>query len=457
MGIEPMWKDLQSFASATRPRRQASTIAASAPNPPGHARRRHACDNPGMVRSSTTRLLSVILTSGTLFVAACSSDSSSVSPSTTAAATTEAPTTPAPTTEAPTTTISPAELAKAYSEPGKYPVGVTTLQLAKGPMVEVWYPAVAGSTGTETYDVRNYVPDFIKALLTGDAPATYSYAAARDAAVENGAFPVVLFSHGFTGIRVQSSFLTSHLASYGMIVVSPEHPSRDLFNVLGGTASGDRNDSVDDLLQSLDLITAAGADPTSRFNGHVDAEHVAAVGHSAGGGTILGAAADPRVDGYVSMASGVLLGGQNTTTTAPVALPNKPSFFLGGTADNVVPLATVTKPAFDAVPAPSLLWAIDGVGHNGFDDFCTFGNGQGIIGVAEASGLGPLLDAQPQLKTLGQDGCIPPAIPVDTTFPIIRHAVTAWLLNLFGVDATPVGLGPEVAGEYATPVTIDSK
>ena len=126
-------------------------------------------------------------------------------------------------------------------------------------------------------------------------------------------------------------------------------------------------------------------------------------------------------------------------------------------SDNVVPLATVTKPAFDAVPAPSLLWAIDGVGHNGFDDFCTFGNGQGIIGVAEASGLGPLLDAQPQLKKLGQDGCIPPAIPVDTTFPIIRHAVTAWLLNLFGVDATPVGLGPEVAGEYATPVTIDSK
>ena len=35
---------------------------------------------------------------------------------------------------------------------------------------------------------------------------------------------------------------------------------------------------------------------------------------------------------------------------------------------------TVTATAFDAAPAPSRLWRIDGVGHNGFDDFCTFGN-----------------------------------------------------------------------------------
>ena len=37
-----------------------------------------------------------------------------------------------------------------------------------------------------------------------------------------------------------------------------------------------------------------------------------------------------------------------------------------------------------------VLWKIDGVGHNGFDDFCTFGNGTGIIGVAQASALGPV-------------------------------------------------------------------
>jgi predicted dienelactone hydrolase len=396
-----------------------------------------------------------------LLAASCSSSSSSA-PTTAATAETPAPTTaPATTAEATTTTISAADAAKAYEDSGPFPVGVTTVQLAKGPKVEIWYPAVAGTTGTEVYDVRDFTPPAVKALLTGNAPATYSYTAGRDANVADGTFPVVLFSHGFSGIRVQSTFLTAHLASWGMIVVSPEHPSRDLTNVLGGSASGDQADSVDDLLKSLDLITAAGSDATSRFNGHVDATRVAAVGHSAGGGTVLGAAADGRVKGYVSMASGVLLGrggsGSTTTTVDSASLPNKPSFFLGGSVDAMVPFDTVTKPSFELVPSPSLLWEIDGVGHNGFDDFCTFGNGTGIIGVAEASGLGPLLDAQPSLKKLGQDGCIAPAVAVDTTFPIIRHAVTAWLRKLFGVDTTQVGLGTDVGGLYTAKVTVSSK
>lgn len=411
-----------------------------------------------------SRLMSGLAVVALVTLAACSSDGGSASPDTTAGDSgTTAPSaesTAAATTDAPTTTVSPAELAQAYTERGEFAVGVTTVQLDKGPMVEVWYPAVEGTTGTETYDVRDFTPDAIKAILTGDAPASYSYEAGRDAAVADGEFPVVLFSHGFTGIRLQSTFLTSHLASHGMIVVSSDHPSRDLTNVLGGTASGDREDSVDDLLQSLELITAQDADAASIFSGHVDTERVGAVGHSAGGGTVLAAAADPRIDGYVSLASGVLRGGGDdgtTTTVDPGSLPDKPSFFMAGAVDAVVPADTVTRPSFEAVPSPSLLWVIDGVGHNGFDDFCTFGNGTGIIGVAEASGLGGLLDAQPQLRKLGEDGCIPPAIDVTTTFPIINHAVTAWLNALFGVDATPIGLDESVADQYPTPVEIQSK
>lgn len=401
-------------------------------------------------------------------LAACSSDGGDAAPDTTASATATtaaaSTTTAAPTTtaEPTTTTVSPAEAAMAYTEPGEYPVGVTTMQLDKGPAVEIWYPAAADSAvGTETYDVRDFTPDAVKALLTGDVPSTYSYEAARDAEVADGEFPVVLFSHGFSGFRLQSTFLTSHLASHGMIVVSPDHPSRALPNVLSGTSSGDRADSVDDLLQSLDLVTAQGADEASIFAGHVDTEHVVAIGHSAGGGTVLGAAADPRVDGYVSMASGVLLGraaeGSTTTTVDPATLPAKPSFFLAGTEDQVVPVDTVTEPSFRTVPSPSLLWVLDGVGHNGFDDFCTFGNGKGIIGVAEANGLGAFLDAQPQLKRLGEDGCLPPAVAVDTTFPIIEHAVTAWVKQLFGIDAEPVGLDASVADQYAVPVRIEAR
>ncbi len=407
-----------------------------------------------------------------LLLAACSDDSSSTA-STGAATTTPAATTvettpdTTPATEAPTTTqaattttVDIATQAMAYSDYGDYPVGVTTLQLASGPKVEVWYPAVAGTTGTETYDVRDFVGDAIRSLLVGDIPSTYSYPAGRDADVADGAFPVVMFSHGFTGMRVQSSFLTSNLASWGMIVVSVDHPTRTMENVLSGTAATQTGTSVDDLLQGLELITAEGADAASRFNGHVDAERVAAVGHSAGGGTVLAAASDPRIDGYVSMASGVFRGspaeeGATTTTAAP--LPDKPSFFMGGSVDGVVPFATTTQPAFDAAPSPSLLWELDGAGHNAFDDFCTFGNGTGIIGIAEASGLGGFLDANPQTRKLGEDGCVPPAIDVNITFPIINHAVTAWVRNLFGIDVESVGLGDDVAGAYDTPVTITSK
>lgn len=364
----------------------------------------------------------------------------------------------APTDNSPTT-IDIAEQALAYSEYGDFPVGVTTLQLAKGPKVEIWYPAAAGTSGTETYDMRDFVGEGIRAILTGDTPSTYSYPAGRDALLADGSFPVVLFSHGVAGMRLQSSFLTSNLASWGMIVVSVDHPSRALENFLTGTATGDGGDSVDDMLRGLELITTLGADATSRFNGHVDAEKVAAVGHSAGGGTVLAAAADRRIDGYVSLASGVFRGGPAvegaTTTTAP--LPGKPSFFIGGSVGALASFATLTQPAFEAAPSPSLLWEIEGAGHNALDDFCTFGNGTGIIGVAEASGLGALLDSIPQLRSLGEDGCVPPAIPVDITFPIINHAVTAWVRNLFGIDTEAVGLGDDVAGAYDTPVTITSK
>ena len=406
---------------------------------------------------SIRRTLMITSFIAAISLSACGGDDSSTSVSDTATPTTETPTTETPATEAPATTLDPASEAMMYTQAGPYPVGVTTLELAAGNKVEVWYPAVEGTTGAEFYDTRDFVPPAIKALLTADVPARYDYTAGRDAVVADGQFPVVLFSHGYSGIRLQSTFLTAHLASWGMVVAAPDHWSRDLFHVLSAPV-GDRDSATGELLGALDLLTSDNDDPASLLQGHVDVSRVIALGHSAGGGTIVSAAKDDRVDGYISMASGVIgMGGANATTTAPPTFVNKPSFFLAGSVDSVVPVDAVTRPSFEAVPGPSRLWVIDGMGHNGFDDFCTFGNGSGIIGVALASGLGPLLDAQPQLKTLGQDGCIAPAQPVDLGFPIIKHAVTAQLRYWFGVDATPVGLDSSVADQYDLAVTIDSK
>jgi predicted dienelactone hydrolase len=355
-----------------------------------------------------------------------------------------------------TTTLSVADAATAYSEPGPYPVGVTTLTLDDGVPVEVWYPAVDGTTGQVSYDMRTKVPQAIRDLLTADVPAVHTIDAGRDADVADGSFPLVVYSHGFAGVREASSFLTSHLASWGMIVAAPDHWSRDLFHTLGGTPTP-TNDPVDDLRRTRQLLERENTTDGSRFDGHVDAD-VAAIGHSAGGGTVLAFAADDGVDGYVSLASGARTGGPTTTAgAATLQLPDRPSLFVAGTEDRIVPAEDVTRAAFELAPAPSLLWVLDRVGHNGFTDFCTFGNGTGIIGVAEASGLGAFLDAQPRLRALGEDGCIEPAAPVATTFPIVDHVVTSWLRSLFGVDPRPVGLGPEVADEYPIDVTIETK
>ncbi len=403
------------------------------------------------------RRLVIVMATVALVAAACGSDesastttsttvvtTSTVAPPTTAAAPATSSTTITTTTTiaaTTTATAAPATLADA----GPYPVGVTTLTLPSGAPVEVWYPSAVAPTGEVTYDVRDEVPPAVRDLLTADVPAGYSFPGTRDAPVADGTFPLVLFSHGFSGIRQQSTFLTSHLASWGMIVAAPEHTSRDLSNVLAGTASGDNGASVDDLLATLDLMTTATGTAGDRFDGHVDTSRVGAVGHSAGGWTVLSAAADPRIAGYVSLASGGPRDGE--------PYPAKPSLFMAGAIDGIVPVDTVTRPAFAAAPSPASFVELDATGHNGFDDFCTFGNGTGIIGLAEASGLGPLLDAQPQLRTLGEDGCIPPAAPVEQAFPVIRQATTSFLQSLFGQDgATTLG----VTGTDTVAVTTDS-
>ena len=334
-----------------------------------------------------------------------------------------------------------------YIEVGPENVGVTTLALPNGDGVEVWYPTEVVATGQVSYDVRDFVPESLKALLTAEIPASYSIDATRDADVKAGKYPVVLFSHGFSGMRLQSSFLTSHLASWGMIVISPDHAVRDLKHAFVGQ-TGDPKQAVTDLFDALAATTA-----DARFTDVMDQTQIATLGHSAGGGTALMAAADDRIIGYVSMASGSLGG----SDAAAPAMPDKPSFFIAGTLDEVVSPTEVTQVAFEKAPSPSIYWLVDGVGHNGFDDFCTFGDGKGIIGVAEASGLGPILDTQPQFRKLGSDGCLPPAVSSEIGFPIIRQAVTAWLVDLFGTSLDTTRILEVESGQYGAEVTITAK
>ena len=47
-----------------------------------------------------------------------------------------------------------------------------------------------------------------------------------------GPHPLIVFSHGNSGFRRQSTFLTTHLASRGFVVAAPDHTGNTLFEMV---------------------------------------------------------------------------------------------------------------------------------------------------------------------------------------------------------------------------------
>lgn len=118
------------------------------------------------------------------------------------------------------------ELAKT----GEYAVGVKTIEVVnpeqmdltdftskkdRSLILEVWYPSKINSKSAKaTY--KNVTRLHKPFELQGDAY--------RDAiALEEGQFPLVVLSHGYTGYRTIMFYLAEHLASHGYIVVGIDH------------------------------------------------------------------------------------------------------------------------------------------------------------------------------------------------------------------------------------------
>ena len=201
----------------------------------------------------------------------------------------------------------------------RYAVGLRELRLARGadrPLrTLVLYPA-AGPEG---------------APVRGAAPAA-------------GRFPLVLFSHGLHGSPERYTPAAASWAAAGFVVALPAFPHtragaphyrrRDIRNQPADAAY------VIDRVRDLDR---RAGDPLA---GQIDGDHVAAVGHSAGGYTTTGlftAGHDPR------LRAGVVLAGWR----APKAFGGPPAtmLFIHGDSDPVVP-PVEGRAAFDAVTWP---------------------------------------------------------------------------------------------------------
>ena len=223
-----------------------------------------------------------------------------------------------------------------YSPTGPYQVGTFSVMLVdqdraelyadvpNGPrrlMVQVWYPAepeAGASFGPWVEEPQVIAPAIAEFLgfpsffldhleyANGNAYPDAPLSAAKDK------YPLLLFSHGWSGFRAQNTFQMVSLASHGYVVAAPDHtygaiatifpdgqiaynnplalptgrglPQDEFLTAaqqLGEQWSGDLS-FILDTLTDIDPGT-----PLVIFQDHLNFDQVGALGHSTGGGAAL--------------------------------------------------------------------------------------------------------------------------------------------------------------------------
>ena len=179
------------------------------------------------------------------------------------------------------------------------PVGRRTLHLVdharegRAVTVDIWYPAHGEGDGA--------VPSHYEPI------PGISFAAANAlerAAVAPGRYPLIVLSHGRTGMRFAYAMLSEALAARGAVVVAPDHAGDAMADWLGGTFVDDRTNEVNRVGDARFLLDTLLGDPHAHdttvaaelapLTAVIDPERIAAIGHSYGAYTALATAAGVR-------------------------------------------------------------------------------------------------------------------------------------------------------------------
>ena len=305
-----------------------------------------------------------------------------------------------------------------YAARGSYPAGMRDLETnGESPMaVTLWYPATNSSNGKEkvSYHYELKMDDPLGTVSL----ATYKGQAIRDAVYDlsAGPYPLVILSPGFSFGSSTYAWLAEHLASYGFVVIAPEHQEHlDPANELWRSAIQRPQDVLSVLAYVDEQTTDGGA-----LDGLVNAERVAVIGHSYGGYTSLAAAgarintpefkshceeasasehpaawlcdeilphlidmaalagldsipeglwnswADPRVDAVIPLAGDAFFFGHEGLAEIKV-----PVMAIGGTSDNDAPYEWGTHPAYEYASSPrKVLISLTDAGHMIFTGSC---------------------------------------------------------------------------------------
>ena len=207
---------------------------------------------------------------------------------------------------------------------GDLPIGVRTIELvhkdqidilnSKGGVdpvydrpltVEVWYPAALneGTVAMVSYEeVMGTAGDTLRPLV----PFTFKGRASRDAAPlkTEGAFPLVVVSHGYVGSRYLMTYLTENLASKGYVVVAIDHTD-STFKDANAFHSTLLNRSKDIRFVVDELARLGKTGGTDALVGVVDAQNTGIIGYSMGGYGVLNVAGAGYSDGLTQFFGGM--------------------------------------------------------------------------------------------------------------------------------------------------------
>lgn len=210
--------------------------------------------------------------------------------------------------------------------------------------ISIWYPADDAHRGQDLDDATRdeFHPFVLAPKVKQDA--------VRDAAPREGPFPLVVFSHGFGGVKTQSTHFCTHLASHGYVVVAMDHVGNTTFDVMQMMTNPPKPESFGEIMHDrprdasfvIDRVLAGEAGIETR------PEQAGISGHSFGGWTTLVTTGrDPRIRAALPLAPA---GGE--TPLSPGGTPNLlgdaldlawdrpvPTLFLLADLDTLLPLA----------------------------------------------------------------------------------------------------------------------
>ncbi len=300
---------------------------------------------------------------------------------------------------------------------------------------DVWYPTAASSGAKAAY---------------GLAGVSYRSDTAYDATppIAGRRFPLVVFSHGYGGIRFQSSFLTELLASHGFVVAAADHPGSTVVDEALGTAD---NLDVAASHRPADLeALAKGVEHDPATAATIDPAKVAVVGHSLGGTAAL------AVGGHVAGTGTALAHPSAVVALAPASevlsddalrADTVPTLLMVGTQDVLTPPDLSVKRPLALVPGrPLASVLLDRATHYSFTDLCRFAQ------VLRASSLPAALTQQVTVNE--GPTCGPTALPIARAHALIGSYTVAFLLAHVAGDAryaTPTSGLPDATLTVAPP------